>query len=134
MCISFLLHSDELALKMTCDSTDPYVFSTDTLPSDRRFLSPLVNGTLGWRVFGEVMHKAGVYNGELGFCHRADLPCPLAVTMRTSEGKHTYSLDTRNGMYRKCATPTPIRLSLDKKIQRKQPHRHCQPTARRSCI
>ncbi|XP_062859596.1 protein-glucosylgalactosylhydroxylysine glucosidase [Trichomycterus rosablanca] len=84
---------------MACDSIDPYVFSTDTLPSDPRFLPSLVNGTLGWRVFGKVMHKAGVYNGEGGSCHRADLPCPLAVTMKTKDGKHTYSLDTHTGIF-----------------------------------
>ncbi|KAF5908280.1 Protein-glucosylgalactosylhydroxylysine glucosidase, partial [Clarias magur] len=84
---------------MNPDSDDPYVFSSDSLPSDHRFLPPLTNGTLGWRVFGKMMHKGGVYNGEVGACHRADLPCPLAVRMNVEEGNHTYSLDARAGMF-----------------------------------
>lgn len=84
---------------MTSDTIDPYIFSTDTLPSDPRFLPPLTNGRLGWRVFETVMHMSGVYNGERGTCHRADIPCPLEVTMKTEEeGEHTYTLDTHTGI------------------------------------
>lgn len=83
---------------MNPDPVDPYVFSTHSLPSDHRFLPPLTNGTLGWRVFGEVMHKGGVYNGEVGACHRADIPCPLAVRMKVEDGKNTYRLDAHTGI------------------------------------
>lgn len=83
---------------MNPDSADPYIFSTHSLPSDHRFLPPLTNGTLGWRVFGKILHKGGVYNGEVGACHRADIPCPLAVRMKLEEGKHTYSLDAHTGI------------------------------------
>lgn len=82
---------------MSCDS-DPYIFSTDTLPTDRRFLPPLANGLLGWRVYNNIMHMGGVYNGEGGHCHRADVPCPLAVKVESEDpGQHTYSLDTHTG-------------------------------------
>lgn len=82
---------------MSCDS-DPYIFSTDTLPSDLRFLPPLANGLLGWRAYSNIMHMGGVYNGEGGDCHRADIPCPLAVKVETEEpAEHTYSLDTHTG-------------------------------------
>lgn len=82
---------------MSCDS-DPYIFSTDTLPADRRFLPPLANGRLGWRVYSNIMHMGGVYNGEGGRCHRADVPCPFAVEVETEETtQHTYSLDTHSG-------------------------------------
>lgn len=84
--------------EMNPDSADPYIFSTHSLPGDQRFLPPLTNGTLGWRVFGEIMHKGGVYNGEVGACHRADIPCPLAVRMKVGEGKHTYTLDAHTGI------------------------------------
>ncbi|XP_060770456.1 protein-glucosylgalactosylhydroxylysine glucosidase isoform X1 [Neoarius graeffei] len=84
---------------MNPDSADPYIFSTHLLPSDHRFLPPLTNGTLGWRVFEKIMHEGGVYNGELGACHRADIPCPLAVRMNVEEGKHTYSLDAHTGIF-----------------------------------
>lgn len=82
---------------MSCDS-DPYVFTTDTLPTDLRFLPPLANGLLGWRVYNNIMHMGGVYNGEGGRCHRADVPCPLAVKIEVEEpAQHTYSLDTGKG-------------------------------------
>lgn len=82
---------------MSCDP-DPYIFSTDALPSDPRFLPPLANGLLGWRVYNNIMHVGGVYNGEGGHCHRADVPCPLAVKVDTEKpAQHTYSLDTHTG-------------------------------------
>jgi len=81
--------------------SDPYIFTSDTLPPDPRFLPPLANGLLGWRVYNDVMHMGGVYNGEAGDCHRADVPCPLAVTLEMEvEGppvRQTYSLDTHIG-------------------------------------
>uniref|UniRef100_A0A3Q4HDC6 Protein-glucosylgalactosylhydroxylysine glucosidase n=1 Tax=Neolamprologus brichardi TaxID=32507 RepID=A0A3Q4HDC6_NEOBR len=84
---------------MSCDS-DPYIFTTDTLPSDLRFLPPLANGHLGWRVYNNIMHMGGVYNGEGGRCHRADVPCPLAVKVELEEPvQHTYSLDTHKGIF-----------------------------------
>ncbi|XP_031420514.1 protein-glucosylgalactosylhydroxylysine glucosidase isoform X2 [Clupea harengus] len=88
--------------EMACDPSDPYVFTTDALPSDLRFLPPLANGLLGWTVYDNIMHMGGVYNGEGGDCHRADVPCPLAVRVKMGEGeegKHTYSLDTRTGLF-----------------------------------
>ncbi|KAI4903123.1 hypothetical protein NFI96_015696 [Prochilodus magdalenae] len=89
-----------LKMMTASDPIDPYIFSTDTLPSDPRFLPPLANGRLGWRVFSRIMHMGGIYNGEKGACHRADIPCPLAVTMRTEEeGKHSYTLDTHTGIF-----------------------------------
>ncbi|XP_040017691.1 protein-glucosylgalactosylhydroxylysine glucosidase [Gasterosteus aculeatus] len=79
---------------------DPYIFSTDTLPSDRRFLPPLANGLLGWRVYDNIMHMGGVYNGEGGRCHRADVPCPLNVEVEMDgPAQHTYCLDTHTGIF-----------------------------------
>ncbi|XP_030646782.1 protein-glucosylgalactosylhydroxylysine glucosidase [Chanos chanos] len=85
---------------MTSEPSNPYIFTSDTLPSDSRFLPPIANGLLGWRVFEKIMHMGGVYNGEGGDCHRADIPCPLAVTMKTGEEEqHNYSLDTYTGVF-----------------------------------
>ncbi|XP_042268918.1 protein-glucosylgalactosylhydroxylysine glucosidase [Thunnus maccoyii] len=79
---------------------DPYIFTSDTLPNDVRFLPPLANGLLGWRVYNNIMHMGGVYNGEGGRCHRADVPCPLAVKVETEEAaRHSYSLDTNTGIF-----------------------------------
>ncbi|KAM6937392.1 protein-glucosylgalactosylhydroxylysine glucosidase [Xenentodon cancila] len=84
---------------MSCDS-DPYIFTTHTLPSDPRFLPPLANGLLGWRVYNNIMHMGGVYNGEGGHCHRADVPCPLAVRVETEDAaRHAYTLDTHIGIF-----------------------------------
>ncbi|XP_029290039.1 protein-glucosylgalactosylhydroxylysine glucosidase [Cottoperca gobio] len=84
---------------MSCEE-DSYIFSTDTLPSDRRFLPPLANGLLGWRVYNNTMHMGGVYNGEGGHCHRADVPCPFAVKVEAEEpGQHNYSLNTHTGIF-----------------------------------
>ncbi|XP_059190614.1 protein-glucosylgalactosylhydroxylysine glucosidase [Centropristis striata] len=99
---------------------DPYIFSTDTLPSDRRFLPPLANGLLGWRVYNNIMHMGGVYNGELGRCHRADVPCPLAVTVETDEpAQHTYSLNTHTGIFTHSLSSAGVTVS-----QSLYSHRH----------
>ncbi|KAM3869958.1 protein-glucosylgalactosylhydroxylysine glucosidase [Diretmus argenteus] len=91
---------------------DPYVFTTDTLPPDRRFLPPLANGLLGWRVYSHVMHMGGVYNGEGGDCHRADVPCPLAVTVDVEEpAQHTYTLDTHTGIFTHTLSTAGVTVS-----------------------
>ncbi|XP_029909518.1 protein-glucosylgalactosylhydroxylysine glucosidase isoform X2 [Myripristis murdjan] len=95
------LHSLPLGDHLTmADESDPYTFTTDTLPTDPRFLPPLANGKLGWRVYNNIMHMDGVYNGEGGLCHRADVPSPLAVSLEMEEpAQHTYSLDTHQGIF-----------------------------------
>ncbi|XP_068579195.1 protein-glucosylgalactosylhydroxylysine glucosidase [Cebidichthys violaceus] len=91
---------------------DPYIFSTDALPSDRRFLPPLANGLLGWRVYNNTMHMGGVYNGEGGRCHRADVPCPLAVKVEMDEpAQHTYSLDTHTGIFTHSLSSASVTVS-----------------------
>ncbi|XP_054632544.1 protein-glucosylgalactosylhydroxylysine glucosidase [Dunckerocampus dactyliophorus] len=93
-------------------STDPYTFSSDSLPSDPRFLPPLANGLLGWRVYNDVLHMGRVYNGEGGECHRADVPCPLAVTVETEEGgQDSYSLDTHTGVFTHTLTSASATVS-----------------------
>ncbi|KAM4619384.1 protein-glucosylgalactosylhydroxylysine glucosidase isoform 2-T4 [Polymixia lowei] len=80
--------------------SDLYIFTTDSLPTDPRFLPPLANGLLGWRVYNTIMHMGGVYNGQGGHCHRADIPCPLSVTIEIEDpAQHTYSLDTHTGIF-----------------------------------
>nr|XP_057931529.1 protein-glucosylgalactosylhydroxylysine glucosidase isoform X2 [Doryrhamphus excisus] len=93
-------------------STDPYTFSSDSLPSDLRFLPPLANGLLGWRVYNDVFHMGRVYNGEGGECHRADVPCPLAVTVEMEEGgEDSYSLDTHTGVFSHTLTSASATVS-----------------------
>uniref|UniRef100_A0A8C5FN89 Protein-glucosylgalactosylhydroxylysine glucosidase n=1 Tax=Gadus morhua TaxID=8049 RepID=A0A8C5FN89_GADMO len=86
---------------MNCScGSDPYIFTSNTLPRDSRFLPPLANGLLGWRVYHSIMHMGSVYNGEGGDCHRADVPCPLSVTMEMEDPvQQSYSLNTHTGVF-----------------------------------
>lgn len=87
----------KLQLLMSGDG-DPYTFTSDSLPADHRFLPPLANGLLGWRVYNSTMHMGGVYNGGQGECHRAEVPCPIAVTVDSEEvGQDSYALDAHTG-------------------------------------
>ncbi|KAM8891752.1 protein-glucosylgalactosylhydroxylysine glucosidase isoform 2-T2 [Spinachia spinachia] len=102
---------------------DPYIFSTDTLPSDRRFLPPLANGLLGWRVYNDIMHMGGVYNGEGGSCHRADVPCPLNVKVEMDEpAQHTYSLDTHTGIFTHSLSSARAKVSQSLYSHRYKPN------------
>ncbi|XP_072322136.1 protein-glucosylgalactosylhydroxylysine glucosidase [Scyliorhinus torazame] len=81
---------------------DPAIFSSDTLPSDLRFMATVANGYLGTRVYGDVMHINGVYNGENGDSCRADVPSTVNVRVTVpgeSSLKETYTLNTRTGMF-----------------------------------
>eukprot|EP00066_Takifugu_rubripes_P004399 XP_003967747.1 PREDICTED: acid trehalase-like protein 1 isoform X2 [Takifugu rubripes] len=92
--------------------SDPYLFTADSLPTDPRFLPPLANGLLGWRVYNDVMHMGGVYNGEGGRCHRADVPCPLAVVMRVeASARQEYTLDARAGVFTHTLTTPSVAVS-----------------------
>ncbi|XP_018618768.1 protein-glucosylgalactosylhydroxylysine glucosidase isoform X2 [Scleropages formosus] len=108
---------------MTTVTPDPYIFTSDWLPSDERFLPPLANGLLGWRVFNNVMHMGGVYNGQGGQCHRADIPCPLAVQLVLGDaGVHTYSLDTRTGVFSQIVQTVNMSVSLSFYAHRSSSH------------
>lgn len=108
---------------MATPSPDPYIFTTDTVPRDRRFLPPLANGLLGWRVYDKIMHMGGVYNGEAGDCHRADVPCPLAVKMETKESSNnTYTLDTHTGVFTHSFTTASFTASQSFYAHRRYPN------------
>ncbi|XP_071974078.1 protein-glucosylgalactosylhydroxylysine glucosidase [Engystomops pustulosus] len=66
---------------MTNMEGNPWIFVAKSLPSDTRFMATMANGYLGTRVFGEVLHVNGVYNGSVGDCHRATVPSPLNVRL-----------------------------------------------------
>lgn len=81
---------------------DPAVFSSDTLPTDLRFMATLANGYLGTRIYSDVIHMNGVYNGEGGNCCRADIPSTVNVRLTVpdeSTAKKTYTLNTRTGTF-----------------------------------
>ncbi|XP_029438520.1 protein-glucosylgalactosylhydroxylysine glucosidase [Rhinatrema bivittatum] len=81
---------------------DPSVFTASTLPTDPRLSATVANGYLGTRVYGDVLHVNGVYNGAVGDCHRANIPSPLCVRLRMpgEEGlTETFTLNTRTGTF-----------------------------------
>lgn len=78
------------------------VFSAHALPSDPRLWPPVTNAHLGTRVYHDVIHMSGLYNGTQGDTHRAVLPSPLNVRMEAPPGSaepltETFTLDTRTG-------------------------------------
>ncbi|XP_040826989.1 protein-glucosylgalactosylhydroxylysine glucosidase isoform X2 [Ochotona curzoniae] len=83
---------------------DPMVFSAHALPSDPRLWPPVTNAHLGTRVYHDVIHMSGLYNGTQGDTHRAVLPSPLNVRMEAPPGSaepltETFTLDTRTGCF-----------------------------------
>ncbi|XP_043561994.1 protein-glucosylgalactosylhydroxylysine glucosidase isoform X4 [Chiloscyllium plagiosum] len=81
---------------------DPAVFSSDTLPSDLRFMATVANGYLGTRVYGDVMHINGIYNGANGDSCRADVPSTVNARLTIPDErtfKETYTLNTRIGVF-----------------------------------
>ncbi|NWI53990.1 PGGHG glucosidase, partial [Calyptomena viridis] len=81
---------------------DPAVFMATALPADPRLLPTVTNAYLGTRVFRDILHVSGVYNGAVGDTHRADVPSPLSVRMAvpaTDNPAETFALDTRTGTF-----------------------------------
>ncbi|XP_007885623.2 protein-glucosylgalactosylhydroxylysine glucosidase isoform X1 [Callorhinchus milii] len=81
---------------------DPALFVSDTLPADRRFMATVGNGYLGTRVYDKVMHVNGVYNGEAGECHRADVPSPAGAELNVAGAgaeDTSFTLNTRTGTF-----------------------------------
>ncbi|XP_069037660.1 protein-glucosylgalactosylhydroxylysine glucosidase isoform X2 [Lepisosteus oculatus] len=106
---------------------DPYVFTADSLPSDPRFLATVANGYLGTRAFGSVLHVGGIYNGLAGACHRADVPSPLAVQLElpqagTGPPRHSYTLDTRRGVFSHCLSSGAVSVSQELFAHRAYPN------------
>lgn len=90
-------------VKMADGEEDPAVFSCRSLPSDPRLMATVTNAYLGTRVYRDILHVSGVYNGAAGDTHRADLPSPLSVRMAVpSAGSlaETFTLNTRTGKER----------------------------------
>ncbi|KAM6115466.1 protein-glucosylgalactosylhydroxylysine glucosidase [Pterocles gutturalis] len=81
---------------------DPAVFTTPSLPPDPRLLATVANAYLGTRVYRDILHVNGVYNGAAGDTHRADVPSPLNVRMTVPDADdlaETFTLDTRTGTF-----------------------------------
>ncbi|KAK2520507.1 Athl1 [Columba livia] len=82
-------------------SEDPAVFTATALPADPRLLPTLTNACLGTRLYRDVLHLNGVYNGAAGDTHRAGVPSPLNVRMGLpgDRAAETFTLDTRTGTF-----------------------------------
>uniref|UniRef100_A0A8B9PMS4 Protein-glucosylgalactosylhydroxylysine glucosidase n=1 Tax=Apteryx owenii TaxID=8824 RepID=A0A8B9PMS4_APTOW len=87
---------------MTDGKEDPAVFTSTSLPSDPRLLATVTNAYLGTRVYRDILHVNGVYNGAVGDTHRADIPSPVNVRMTkpsTDKLTETFTLNTRTGTF-----------------------------------
>ncbi|KFP91162.1 Acid trehalase-like 1, partial [Apaloderma vittatum] len=65
-------------------------------------LPTVTNAYLGTRVYRDILHVNGVYNGAVGDTHRADVPSPVNVRMTVPSVDslaETFSLDTRTGTF-----------------------------------
>lgn len=83
---------------------DPTVFTAHSLPSDPRLWATVTNAYLGTRVYHNVLHVSGVYNGAGRDTHRAILPSPLNVQLEAPAGTgelltKTFGLDTNTGSH-----------------------------------
>uniref|UniRef100_A0A8D0FU52 Protein-glucosylgalactosylhydroxylysine glucosidase n=1 Tax=Strix occidentalis caurina TaxID=311401 RepID=A0A8D0FU52_STROC len=81
---------------------DPAVFTSTSLPSDPRLLATVTNAYLGTRVYRDILHVNGVYNGAAGDTHRADIPSPVSVRMTVPGAEslaETFTLNTRTGTF-----------------------------------
>ncbi|KAM4722238.1 protein-glucosylgalactosylhydroxylysine glucosidase [Rhinophrynus dorsalis] len=81
---------------------DPWIFSSNSLPTDPRLMATVTNGYMGTRVYGDILHVNGVYNGAVGDCHRADIPSPLCVRLCPAKEKvvtETFSLNIKTGTF-----------------------------------
>lgn len=90
----------QLRLVMADREEDPAVFTSTCLPSDPRLLATVTNAYLGTRVYRNILHVSGVYNGAVGDTHRADIPSPVNVKMTAPDGDvpvETFTLNTRTG-------------------------------------
>ncbi|XP_073419378.1 protein-glucosylgalactosylhydroxylysine glucosidase isoform X1 [Dendrobates tinctorius] len=98
--------------EMSAVDDDPWIFSTKSLPSDSRLMATMANGYLGTRVYGEVLHVNGIYNGSVGDCHRANVPSPLHVRLCIKKEElidERFSLDVKTGTFShaiQCSTFT----------------------------
>ncbi|KAM4617573.1 protein-glucosylgalactosylhydroxylysine glucosidase [Discoglossus pictus] len=81
---------------------DPWTFTTNSLPSDPRLMATVANGYLGTRVYGDILHVNGVYNGPVGDCHRANVPSPLNVQLCPAKEEvvsENFSLNIKTGTF-----------------------------------
>ncbi|NXJ99110.1 PGGHG glucosidase, partial [Corythaixoides concolor] len=81
---------------------DPAVFTSASLPSDPRLLPTVTNAYLGTRVYRDILHVNGVYNGAVGDTHRADIPSPLNARMMVpgvDNLAEAFTLNTRTGTF-----------------------------------
>lgn len=89
------------------------MFSSTSLPSDPRLLATVTNAYLGTRVYRDILHVNGVYNGAAGDTHRADIPSPVNVRMAVPGADslaETFTLDTRTGDQQRVGRDLPALL------------------------
>lgn len=106
---------------------DPTVFTAHSLPSDPRLWATVTNAYLGTRVYHNVLHVSGVYNGAGRDTHRAILPSPLNVQLEAPAGTgepltKTFGLDTNTGSFLHTVEDSGFRASQRIYAHRTLPH------------
>uniref|UniRef100_G3TC16 Protein-glucosylgalactosylhydroxylysine glucosidase n=1 Tax=Loxodonta africana TaxID=9785 RepID=G3TC16_LOXAF len=108
-------------------SEDPAIFTAHSLPSDPRLWAPVTSAYLGTRVYHDVLHVSGLYNGAGGDTHRATLPSPLNVQLESpaesgEQLTETFALDTNTGSFLHTLEGTSFRASQRLYAHRTLPH------------
>ncbi|KAM6159433.1 protein-glucosylgalactosylhydroxylysine glucosidase [Rhynchocyon petersi] len=108
-------------------SENPTKFTAHSLPSDPRLWAPVTSSYLGTRVYHDVLHVSGVYNGAGGDTHRASLPCPLNAWLEApvEPGERltkTFTLDTSTGSFQHTVEGASFRASQRILAHRTLPH------------
>nr|XP_006815497.1 PREDICTED: acid trehalase-like protein 1-like [Saccoglossus kowalevskii] len=79
-------------------STDPYIFLSDKLPTNNKYMATIGNGFLATVVYGDTVYMNGVYNGFYDHSHRARIPSTGAIQFSLDgkyNGNENYALDVR---------------------------------------
>ncbi|XP_006893396.1 PREDICTED: acid trehalase-like protein 1 [Elephantulus edwardii] len=112
---------------MNDGSEDPTIFTAHSLPSDSRFWAPVTSAYLGTRVYHDVLHMSGVYNGAGRDTHRAILPCPLNVWLEAPADPgepvtEAFILDTSTGSFQHMVEGASFQASQRIYAHRTLPH------------
>ncbi|XP_004389457.2 protein-glucosylgalactosylhydroxylysine glucosidase [Trichechus manatus latirostris] len=102
-------------------------FTARSLPSDPRLWAPVTSTYLGTRVYHDVLHMSGLYNGAGGDTHRATLPSPLNVQLEApaepgEQLTETFTLDTNTGSFLHTLESASFRASQRIYAHRTLPH------------
>lgn len=108
------------------DNMSATVFTTDTLPKDKRLMATIGNGYVATTVYSDTIHVSGVYNGRRRQpSHRARVPSTAAIkwSLKTPDTvKTTYFLDVAKGVFVERSEGTGFQIEESVFAHRRQQH------------